>query len=181
MPALIARDMTFHDYLFLEHLDIGLSSIPKDEGARFSGDEGMDVSVAEINIKTRQVRISNAERSVIIEKANELIEIKGDRYSIGGGTQEDKTFQMHGFHLEEADAFNQFSDGLSDQFGGRKGKKLKKIKILELFQNVKHPDMGSQERAFRELYLDRKGRLSQVDDIIFTGINLQSHRFSIFR
>lgn len=159
-------------HLFLKQLDVELSSMLKDEDARFSVDDGMDVSVVEINIETRQVRISSAKRPVIIAKANELIEIKGDRYSIGGGTQEGKEFQMHEFLLEEGDAIYQFSDGLPDQFGGPKGKKLKKTKILELIQNVKHLDMGTQEKAFRELYLEWKGKLSQVDDIIFTGIRL---------
>ncbi|NQX92899.1 MAG: SpoIIE family protein phosphatase, partial [Flavobacteriales bacterium] len=157
---------------FLEQLDSELTSMLQDEDSNFSVDDGMDISVVEIDTDTNRVRISAARRPVWIVINGEMEEIKGDRFPIGGSIDSPKQYTMHELDLQEGDAIYQFSDGLPDQFGGANGKKLKKTRIIELLNRIKGLPMLQQEMAFRNLFADWKGHLEQVDDIIFMGFRV---------
>ena len=157
---------------FLKELDSELVALLQSKDKAFSVDDGMDLSVAEISLETNIVRFCSAKRPILYVKDGELHEIKGDRFSIGGHRFVNKDFKMHEIQLSKGDAIYQFSDGLPDQFGGIKGKKLKKNKILDLIQSIHNESMTDQEKALRNLYQTWKGDLEQVDDIIFLGVRL---------
>ncbi|MEO0405422.1 MAG: SpoIIE family protein phosphatase, partial [Bacteroidota bacterium] len=157
---------------FLEQLDMELTSMLQDEDSNFSVDDGMDISVVEIDTTNNTVRMSAARRPIWIVQNGEMQEIKGDRFPIGGSSAKDKKYTLHEMVLEEGDAIYQFSDGLPDQFGGANGKKLKKTRIVELLNKIKNLPMLQQEMAFRNLFADWKGPLEQVDDIIFMGFRV---------
>lgn len=74
--------------------------------------------------------------------------------------------------LSAGDTIYQFSDGIADQFGGEKGKKLKKNRLLTILDELTHLDMQHQGRLIRQRFFDWKGNLSQVDDVIMVGFRV---------
>ncbi|MGB0423728.1 MAG: ligand-binding sensor domain-containing protein, partial [Flavobacteriales bacterium] len=142
---------------FLKELDAELVSLLQSKDKAFSVEDGMDVSVIEIDLDTNLVRVCSAKRPVLFVKDGVMNEIKGDRFSIGGHHSGTKNFKMHEIQLSKGDTIYQFSDGLPDQFGGEKGKKLKKKKIVELIESIHDESMTDQQIAIRDMYLTWKG------------------------
>jgi serine phosphatase RsbU (regulator of sigma subunit) len=89
--------------------------------------DGMDIIVAEFDMKTLRFQVSSAMRPVIIYSGGEQIYVKGSRSSIGGQLDEDnieKEFIDEEFQLKKGDIIYMFSDGYPDQFGGPLGRKF---------------------------------------------------------
>ena len=65
-----------------------------------------------------------------------------------------------------------FTDGFADQFGGTNGKKYK-IKQLEeqILGNVSLK-MVDQKLALEKQFIQWKGSLEQVDDVLIIGIRI---------
>ena len=83
--------------------------------------DGMDIIVAEVDMRTYKFTVSSAMRPVIIYTGSEQIYVKGSRSSIGGQLDEDrveKDFIDQEFNLKKGDTIYMFSDGYPDQFGG---------------------------------------------------------------
>jgi serine phosphatase RsbU (regulator of sigma subunit) len=119
------------------------------------------------------MRCASARRPIIIDKDGERHELKGDRHSVGGTDDNmEKQFSLHELELSVGDAIYQFSDGISDQFGGDLGKKLKKTRLLQLLDEYTHLNMVQQGRLIRQKFYEWKGNLPQVDDIILVGIRI---------
>jgi serine phosphatase RsbU (regulator of sigma subunit)/ligand-binding sensor domain-containing protein len=131
--------------------------------------DGMDMIVCEINIKTRHIRFASAMRPVMIVLKGETLYIKGNRSSIGGESVIEKFFDDQEYHLEEGDTIYLFSDGLPDQFGGPDGKKMKIARLKKLIEDVNQLPMEEQRQQIVRFYEEWKGEYDQVDDILLIG------------
>jgi ligand-binding sensor domain-containing protein/serine phosphatase RsbU (regulator of sigma subunit) len=134
--------------------------------------DGMDMVVCEFNIKRRHIRFASAMRPVILLIGNESFYIKGNRSSIGGETLTEKYFDDQEYYLGENDSIYLFSDGLSDQFGGSDGKKMKIAKLRKLIEEVAHLPMDEQKVLITNFYTEWKGSYDQVDDILLMGVRV---------
>jgi serine phosphatase RsbU (regulator of sigma subunit) len=134
--------------------------------------DGMDMVVCEFNIKTRHLRFSSAMRPVILVLEAESYYIKGNRSSIGGESASDKFFDDQEYYLKENGTIYLFSDGLSDQFGGPDGKKMKIARLKRMIEQVSHLPMDKQKEAISAFYEEWKGSYDQVDDILLMGIRV---------
>jgi serine phosphatase RsbU (regulator of sigma subunit) len=134
--------------------------------------DGMDMVVCEINIRTRHIRFASAMRPIIIILDNELYYIRGNRLSVGGESVSEKFFDDQEYYLNEGDTIYLFSDGLPDQFGGKDGKKLKIAKLKRLIEEISHLPMSEQKEAMTKSFFEWKGTYDQVDDIIFMAVKL---------
>ncbi len=95
-----------------------------------SANDGMDIIVCEIDLKTHYMRFASAMRPMIIYRNGEEVFIKGSRNSVGGHyDKEDNIFEDEGIQLSKGDIIYMFSDGYSDQFGGPMGKKFKMVRL----------------------------------------------------
>jgi len=74
--------------------------------------------------------------------------------------------------LRKGDSFYQFSDGITDQFGGPNGKKLKKSGVLQLLDSVQNQSLEAQRKAIHHKFFQWKGHNEQVDDVIMVGIKV---------
>ncbi|MFT4602071.1 MAG: serine phosphatase RsbU (regulator of sigma subunit) [Arenicella sp.] len=147
--------------------------------------DGMDLSFCCIDKSKSQMLFSGANNPVYIVKKrtadlvldekliyNEdhyLLEIKGDKQAVGY-TEKSAPFKTQIIPLEKGDVIYSITDGLPDQFGGPKGKKLK-YKTLKsiLLQNHELP-MTEQESELEKEFQDWRGDLEQVDDICIIGV-----------
>ena len=63
-----------------------------------------------------------------------------------------------------------FSDGLADQFGGKKEKKFGSKRFKELLLSIKDKSMEEQKLIINDTIEKWKGNIGQVDDICVIGI-----------
>jgi len=137
--------------------------------------DGMDIIVAEVDMKTYKFTVSSAMRPVIIYTESEQIYVKGTRSSIGGQLDEDrveKDFIDQEFHLKKGDTIYMFSDGYPDQFGGPLGRKFKMVRLKNLLRDIHDKPMDEQYNYIKSNFFLWKEDLEQVDDVLFMGVRL---------
>ncbi len=137
--------------------------------------DGMDIIVAEVDMKTHRFTVSSAMRPVIIYSGDEQIYVKGSRSSVGGQLDEDrveKDFIDQEFQLKKGDIIYMFSDGYPDQFGGPLGRKFKTVRLKNLLRDIHDKPMDEQYNYIKSNFFLWKEDLEQVDDVLFMGIKL---------
>ncbi|MEA3463025.1 MAG: two-component regulator propeller domain-containing protein [Bacteroidota bacterium] len=137
--------------------------------------DGMDIIVAEVDMRTYKITISSAMRPVIIYSGSEQIYVKGSRSSIGGQLDEDridKNFIDQEFQLKKGDIVYMFSDGYPDQFGGPLGRKFKMVRLKNLLRDIHDKPMDEQYNYIKSNFFLWKEDLEQVDDVLFMGIRI---------
>jgi serine phosphatase RsbU (regulator of sigma subunit) len=134
--------------------------------------DGMDMVVCEISVKTRHIKFASAMRPVILVLGGESYYIKGNRSSVGGESVIEKYFDDQEYYLNKGDTIYMFSDGLPDQFGGTDGKKMKIARLKKLIEDVASLAMSGQKEVIASFYEEWKGDYDQVDDILLIGVRL---------
>jgi len=137
--------------------------------------DGMDIIVAEVDMRTNKIIISSSMRPVIIYSGGEQIYVKGSRSSIGGQLDEDrveKDFIDQEFQLKKGDIVYMFSDGYPDQFGGPLGRKFKMVRLKNLLRDIHDKPMDEQYNYIKSNFFLWKEDLEQVDDVLFMGIRI---------
>jgi len=133
--------------------------------------DGMDISLCVFNFKTIELYWAGANNPLWLVRNQELVEFKPDRQPIGK-FDNPSSFKTHKIKLEKGDKFYIFSDGLADQFGGEKGKKLKTRSMRELIMAQQSNSMQMQFDIMDKFFEIWKGELEQVDDICLIGVSV---------
>ncbi|MFO7658088.1 MAG: two-component regulator propeller domain-containing protein [Bacteroidales bacterium] len=135
--------------------------------------DGMDIIVCEIDLKSFYIRYASAMRPMIVYKNGEEIYVKGSRNSVGGHyDKSEKDFQDAGIQLSHGDLIYMFSDGYPDQFGGPMGKKFKMVRLKGLLEDINKKSMEEQYNHVKNSFNLWKDAFPQVDDVLFMGIKL---------
>lgn len=156
----------------LQHLDNELKSTLNQNIDGERPNDGMDIIVCEIDIKTYYARFSSAMRPFIVYQNGEQLYFKGSRSSIGGQVKEDKFFEDVELQLTKGDLIYMFSDGYPDQFGGPLGKKFKMVRLRNLLKDIYQKPMEEQYNYVKSNFELWKNELEQVDDVLFMGIKI---------
>ena len=157
----------------LRSLDIELRSTLNQNIEVGKPNDGMDIVVCEIDLKTNYLRYASAMRPMIVYKDSEQIYIKGSRSSVGGHYDKaDKIFEDQGLQLTKGDLIYMFSDGYPDQFGGTIGKKYKMVRLKNLLNDIHDKTMEEQYNYVKSTFSLWKENYPQVDDVLFMGIRL---------
>ncbi len=156
----------------LEKLDTNIRVLLQKDKVEQSKD-GMDISVIEINLNTLNVRLASAKRPVLLYINNELTIYNGTRRSIGDDELAiESKFINYEYDCSKGDLIYLFSDGYTDQFGGPKGKKMMKVGVKKLLEEIREKPMINQGDLVRDYFINWKGEQEQVDDVLFIGIQL---------
>lgn len=135
--------------------------------------DGMDLTLCVLDKKARILHFSGAKNSAYIIRKGELIELKGDRKSIGfDPNEESHSFQTQIFELEVGDMIYTCSDGYADQFGGPKGKKFMSKQLKKLFIEISSLPMDEQNRRLKVRLEEWMGDDQQLDDILILGVRI---------
>jgi tetratricopeptide (TPR) repeat protein len=136
--------------------------------------DGMDIALCAIDLKKLTVEFAGANRPIwIIRKDSTMLEeIKGTKASIGGLTEDDKTFDTHHIQLQEGDTFYICSDGYADQFGLNDNKKLTSKIFKNILFAIKDKSISEQDRFLDDFIADWRGSIEQTDDILLIGIRV---------
>lgn len=141
--------------------------------------DGMDVGMCLFNRVTGEFQFSGAHRPLYIIRKNtqaeeELEELKGDKYPIGGVQYRGRElFTNISTQLEKGDRVFVCSDGYPDQFGGPDETDLKKIgpkRIRQLLVENKDVKMNVVQDTLSTFFESWQGVHKQMDDVLFIGI-----------
>ena len=133
--------------------------------------DGMDISFCALDRDNKKLYFTGAKNGVYIIRGKELIEIKGDKRSIGSSYSSDP-FIQHVIDVEEGDLIVLYSDGYADQFGGERGKKFKYLPLKNLLQKNAHLPMQEQLTDLKKVFFDWKGSIEQTDDVCIVGVRV---------
>ena len=135
--------------------------------------DGVDMGICTLNTKTNELNFAGAFHSLFICNNNELQEIKGNRESIGFSIYEKKKeFENHQLKLSSGSTVYLSTDGLADQFGGVKGKKLKWKGLKQQLLNWHQLPINKQQKTVKQFFVDWKNDLEQLDDICVLGVKV---------
>ncbi len=156
----------------LDELDRAVTHTLRQDYEDSSTRDGMDIALCRINLKKKTLQYAGAHRPLYFWKDNELIEIKGDKYPIGGGQYKGRSnFQTHNLSIETNDAVFFCSDGYPDQFGGPDNRKLSSKRVRDIIiEHNSEKTMQQMYQTFDMAFEDWKNGYKQTDDVLLIGI-----------
>ena len=134
--------------------------------------DGMDVSLIQINKQNNELKFSGAFRSILVANDNNVTEIRGSRYPLGFYSGVEKEFETLTIPLQEGDCVYLYSDGYVDQFGGENNKKLNKVNFKELIKTAAEMPIDEQESFLDYSFNNWKQDEEQTDDVLVIGIRV---------
>lgn len=135
--------------------------------------DGMDVALLSINKKTGEVIYAGANNPIYILSNGKISEIKANKFPVGAFMEEKmQKFTSHKVDVTKGDKIYLFSDGFADQFGGPKGKKYKYKQLQEKLISSSTLSPEEQKKFMLRDFLEWKGILEQVDDVLLIGIEI---------
>ncbi len=133
--------------------------------------DGMDVAIGRYDKGSMKLTYAGAKRPLYYFTNNELREIKGDNFSIGGIFQsKEKTYKEHEIYLNKDDTVYLFSDGYIDQFGGKNDKKFLAKRLKDKISEIQGQPMHLQKEILDKTIREWKGGNEQTDDILIMGM-----------
>ena len=100
-----------------------------------------------------------------------LFILEADRQPVGIFIKE-KPFTENKFQLQKDDVFYIFSDGFSDQFGGKSNEKFKTARFKILLQEINQKTFSEQKQILENKFNDWRGDIEQTDDVLVIGIKI---------
>lgn len=160
----------------LYHLDAGVRQLLHQDGEQTSNTtaDGMDLSLCVVDLDTGMVEYAGANRPIWLLRYGELIEVKGDKFPIGGGQYADKVFTTLPIQPEAEDTFYIYSDGVVDQFGhvGEATRKFGTKRLRELILKLQDRPLPLQIRAIEDSFDQWRNGHEQLDDVTFIAFRV---------
>lgn len=157
----------------LRHLNIGITRFFKPKENMANANDGMDMAICCINFSTNTLEYAGAHRPLWLIRDNNLEEIKPSKHPIGGlQPGEKRVYENHTMAYNSSDLLYFFTDGITDQFGGRFEKKLMKKKFKKLLLSMHSNSLTEQKNILDEYMTKWTGNLEQVDDMLVMGVRL---------
>jgi serine phosphatase RsbU (regulator of sigma subunit) len=137
--------------------------------------DGMDVCLCAYHPAERVLHYAGANRPLFAVMGGKQITFKGTKSPVGGRQDPNTPYYYTGNKLEyqPGDMVYLTTDGLLDQFGGKNKEKYLSRRFQELTQEIAHHSVKSQRQLIEQAYMNWKGNLKQLDDILVIGIQLQ--------
>ncbi len=125
---------------------------------------GLDAALVTIDNKKRELEFCGANISVHIDRNNELKEFRGNRFSLSLEGGDLGVFNSQNIKLENGDVIYIASDGIRDQFGGERNKKMKRRGFEDLLKNLSKIQFNERAKYIDSFLKDWQGKNFQVDD-----------------
>lgn len=133
----------------------------------------MEIGICAFNTATRELQYAGAFNNLLCFTGDNMHEICGDRYPIGGWQMEEKRiFTDHCFVLPEDSMLYLFTDGFKDQFGDISRKRFSNKRFYNLLKTGKHLSSEKQMERIEAEFNFWKGSEPQTDDVCVMGLRL---------
>ncbi len=158
----------------LQLVNLGIKKALKQSDDFESSKDGMDMALCKFDIVNNTIEFAGANRPIwIVRKDQQLIEeIRGNKNSIGGFTNDSLEFESHNIQLQKEDTFYLFTDGYADTFAKNQRLKLTTKKMKELILSINHLPMKDQSDYLDHYIENWKNGEEQTDDILVMGFRL---------
>ncbi len=137
--------------------------------------DGMDMGLIRINKDNRrEIVFSGANRPLwIINTDGQLIEIDGTKQAVGY-SEVDKEFKevFIDLHGQVPAMLYMFTDGLVDQMGGPKGRKLMAKGLREVLLGLYLKPVEAQAIALERFFMEWRQNIHQIDDVTCFGLRI---------
>jgi len=155
----------------LDALDKGVTKTLRQDMDDSSTKDGMDIALCTINMKTNEVGYAGAHRPLYWMNKGEMVEIKGNKFPIGGGIYKNQTkFESHKLQMYKGDSVFFCSDGFPDQFGGPDNRKFGPRRLRELIAKHYDKSMAEIHKIIDDEWTAWRGEQKQTDDVLLIGI-----------
>lgn len=165
-PGILRPDLVLNE--LRKEIKTSLRQSEKQHSAK----DGMDIALCIINIENMEMQFAGANRPLCLIRNNEIIYIKPDRMPIAIYLKE-KPFTNHKSKLQVKDIIYIYSDGYSDQFGGKKNEKFQSVNFRQLLLEIHKKDLAEQKEILDRTFNEWKGvKNKQLDDVLVIGIKI---------
>lgn len=133
--------------------------------------EGLDISLCKVNFEEKKVWFTAAHHKMLYVRKNGEYEVfQGDNHHLGMPVEPGYKFKENELQVEEGDQIYLFTDGVYDQKGGEKGKKLYLKRMIEEIVKNKDLPISEQKTEFEAFMKKWMGGKTQMDDMLLFGI-----------
>lgn len=156
------------DILEKMHEEVKHALVQDETGNR----DGMDVALISLN-EQNQITFAGAKRPMVAFNSltKEVIEIKGQRRSIGGEQNENIHFENQTLTLPPDSMLYLFSDGYTDQNDINR-KKFSEEKLKKLFEKIASMPCSQQEKVIADIMNKYMEGTEQRDDMMIIGVRV---------
>jgi serine phosphatase RsbU (regulator of sigma subunit) len=148
----------------------------RQSGSGVQAQDGMDIALLCFDDAAQKISFAGANNPLWVVGRREggvvLEEYSANKRPIGYYPGETLPFEGHLIAMRPGDCIYIFTDGFADQFGGEAGKKFKYKKLQQLLVDIHAEPMPRQEELLRNAFMDWKGALAQVDDVLVIGVRI---------
>ncbi|MEM9830751.1 MAG: PAS domain S-box protein [Bacteroidota bacterium] len=153
----------------LDQLDDGVTKTLRQDSEDSQSKDGMDIALC--RIRKNEVQYAGAHRPLYYMKKGEMVEIKGDKFPIGGGIYKNQTnFTTTTIKAAKGDSIYFCSDGFPDQFGGPNNRKYGPKRLRAMIQEHHHKPMKEVCQVLGSSWEEWQGQEKQTDDVLMIGI-----------
>lgn len=157
----------------LDFIDREINSLLNPEFHEQEIRDGMDIALCAINFDTMNLLYAGAKIPLYLLRDGKIHVFTADRHSIGNDTKApDFKFKTTNIPLKSGDKIYTFSDGIPDQFGGKKDKKFLTKRLKNLILEHEHLPMSEQKEAVEIAMKDWMQNSEQIDDMLLLGIQI---------
>jgi len=156
-----------------------ITSLNKSSDGRMQQD-GMDISLVALASRPPTVgschgmtqRWAGANNPLLVVRNGELQVHKADKMPVGFYHGDMAPFTTQTLDVQPGDLIYSFSDGIQDQFGGPKAKKLKLSGLQQIIAEHHQKPMAAQKAVLHQSIEQWKGDQEQLDDICMVGVRV---------
>lgn len=153
----------------LNQLRVMITAALSQSGSSNNTDDGMDIAMCIYNRRTGELNYSGANNPLYLVRDEELHIIKPNRMPIGYFPVK-KDFTGHTIKIKKGDVIYLFTDGYTDQFGGKQDKKFTTGRFRKMLLKNADLPMIDQKELLESTFESWKDGTIQIDDVLVMGI-----------
>ncbi|NMM48612.1 PAS domain S-box protein [Marinigracilibium pacificum] len=155
----------------LDLLDEGVTTTLRQDSDDSKTKDGMDIALCKINLKDSTLEYAGAHRPLYMVQNGELVEVKGNKFPIGGGLFKNQTeFTNTVIKFNPGDSAYICSDGFPDQFGGPQNRKFGPKRTRQLIMDNHNKPMKDVYGIFKHEWENWMSDEKQTDDVLMIGM-----------
>ncbi len=167
LDHIISLDDTLFPAEILNKLNTVIYDRLGEDDGGFMAKDGLDICLFKVNIVDREMVFAAAHHKLFVVKNNgSTVVYKGDNKNIGSLFNEGFHFTERRVQFEKGDQVFLFSDGIYDQKGGEKGKKLYLKRLTEFLKKNSHLPLNEQKDALSIFINHWMEDVAQMDDML---------------
>jgi serine phosphatase RsbU (regulator of sigma subunit) len=163
---------TFEPGKILSRVNDRVQQVLKQTGDRKDPRDGMDMIILVIDRHQNKVYYSGANRPLLHIRNNNIEVIRTNKVSIGGFNEDVKVFNEFHMPLVKGDSFILFTDGLPDQMGGEKRRKLSTKVLTQWIYEVMQLSDDQRYEEFDKRMREWQGQQRQLDDMLLWALTV---------